>query len=376
MVNSGPDSTTNTLFTTHFSSLEDPRRSVKGNFLYPFEEILFLAISATISNAEGWTAIASFGKIKLDWLRQFFPYKNGTPSHDTLGNIFSCIDPAIFSKCFTTWINSISKLTKGEVVAIDGKTARGSASGSASPIHIVSAYASTSRLCLGQETVGKKSNEITAIPKLIESLALHGCVVTIDAMGCQKSIADKIIEAGADYILMVKANQYELKEQAEKIFSLNDTRLSYSCRTDAGHGRIEKRTCDVVRDLSFFDVKDQWKEIKSVIRIISERLCKKTGGKSKEIRYYISSLPAEPESISQKIRDHWSVENNLHWSLDVIFKEDSSLKKKGFSAQNYNIIAKMSLALLENEKTMKASKVLKRQAAALDDNYRERVIKS
>lgn len=376
MAKTGPYTTTDNLFTTHFSSLEDPRRSVKGNFLYPFEEILFLVISATVSNADGWTAIASFGKIKLDWLRKFFPYKNGTPSHDTLGTVFSCIDPAVFSKCFTAWINSISKLTKGEVVAIDGKTARGSAFGSESPVHVVSAYAAKNRLCLGQETVGKKSNEITAIPVLLESLALNGCVVTIDAMGCQKNIADKIIAAGADYILMVKANQHELKEQTEKIFSLNNDFLTFSCSIDGGHGRIEKRTCDVVQDLSFFDVKDQWTEIKSVIRITSERMCKKTEKKSKEIRYYISSLSSGPESLSQNIRDHWSVENNLHWSLDVIFKEDSSLKKKGFSAQNYNIIAKMSLALLEKEKTMKASKVLRRQAAALDDNYRERVIKS
>lgn len=364
------------VFHHFFSELKDPRRTIKGNHLYPLNEILFLCISAVISGADNWTSISLFGNSKINWLRKYFPYENGIPSHDVLGKVFSAIDADAFSRCFVSWINSIAKLTEGEVIAIDGKTICNSDDKSTgkSAIHVVSAFASENRLCLGQKAVDAKSNEITAIPQLLELIAIKGCIVTIDAMGCQKSIAKSIVEKGADYLLMVKGNQEELKQQVEKVFSISSTKDA--CQTtDMGHGRIEHRKCQVIDQLDFLDDKQDWAGLKSIARIISERICKQTGKESTETRYYISSLPADAAKINKAIRNHWAVENNLHWSLDVVFKEDGSLKKKGNSALNYNIITKMALTLIDQERSTKKSKPSKRLLAALNDNYRAKVLK-
>jgi predicted transposase YbfD/YdcC len=364
------------VFSNFFSSLKDPRRTTKGHHLYPLDEILFLCISSVISGANDWTTISLFGRTKLTWLRQYLPYKNGIPSHDVLGKVFAALDPVEFNHCFTKWVKSISELTNGEVIAIDGKTICGSDDKQTgkSALHVVSAYAAGNRLCLGQEAVNEKSNEITAIPALLKLLSIKDCVVTIDAMGCQKTIADTIIDRGADYVLMVKDNQQELKEQVEKV-------LSISCKTnsdqqlDIGHGRIEKRDCLVTDELTFMDVKEEWPGLKSVAKITSERTDKQTGKKSIQDRYYISSLPAKAKVINKAIRSHWAVENNLHWVLDVVFKEDGALKKKGNSALNFNIIAKMAIVMIDKEKENKKSKPNKRMLAALDDNYRTKIIK-
>lgn len=363
-------------FTNFFNSLEDPRRIDKGNYFYPLQEILFLSISAVISGADGWTMIHEFGKAKLDWLRKFFPYEKGIPSHDVLGKLFSKLDDKEFSKCFTSWINSLSEFTEGEVVAIDGKTICKSniKSKSKSALHVVSAYASENRLCLGQEVVDQKSNEITAIPNLLKLLELKGCIVTIDAMGCQKEIAKAIRKKEADYVLMVKGNQPNLKEQVEKIFQRGST-TNIDTHVDSGHGRVEIRTCEVITDLTFLDDKEQWADIKSIIRLESERHDKVSGKTTHETRYYISSLNTTAEQANKVIRKHWAIENNLHWSLDVLFKEDASLKKNGNSASNYNIILKQALAMIEKEKSRKLSKPVKRLTAALDDKYRERILK-
>lgn len=364
----------NSLFISTFSSLSDPRRTDKGNYFYPLHEILFLSISAVVSGADGWTTIHEFGKTKLEWLRKFFPYKNGIPSHDVLGKLFAKLDNKEFTKCFSEWINSISKITKGEVVAIDGKTIKKSNT-SKSPLHVVSAYASGNKLCLGQEVVDEKSNEITAIPKLLKLLEIKNCIVTIDAMGCQKKIAKEIIRKKADYLLMVKGNQQNLSEQVRKLFD-KGTIADQNVEIDSGHGRVETRTCQVITDLTFLDGKEEWKNLNSIACITSERYNKKTDKTSTEKRYYISSLTGKAEIINNAVRKHWTVENNLHWSLDVLFKEDSSLKKKGNSAINFNIILKLALAMLENEKSRKISKPAKRLAAALDDKYREKIIYS
>lgn len=362
-------------FNEYFQSLNDPRRTNKGNFFYPLHEILFLTISAVISGAEGWTMIQEFGNEKLDWLRKFFPYTEGIPSHDVLGRLFSKLDHNEFSECFANWINSISKFTNGEVIAIDGKTIRksNSRSDSKAALHVVSAYASESRLCIGQEVVDEKSNEITAIPKLLKLLEIKGCIVTIDAMGCQKQIAKDILSQKADYLLMVKGNQQGLKEQVEKLFQKGEIDETYT-DVDSGHGRIETRICDVITNLKFLDDKSQWSGLRSIVRITSERCNKALDKTSTETRYYISSLPGNATQINNAIRQHWTVENNLHWSLDVLFKEDASLKKKGNSAINYNIILKLALAMLEKEKSRKLSKPAKRLTAALSDKYRERIL--
>jgi predicted transposase YbfD/YdcC len=362
-------------FSHYFSGMKDPRRTNRGHHLYPLDEILFLCISAVISGMDDWTSISMFGRSKVAWLRQYYPYVHGIPSHDVLGKVFAALDPVKFSECFREWIKSIAELTGGEVIAIDGKTIRGSddkASGIAA-LHVVSAYAAGNRLCLGQEAVSEKSNEITAIPALLKLLAVKDCIVTIDAMGCQKAIAGVIIEKEADYVLMVKDNQQELRQQVEKVFTLNN-KTEADVTIDFGHGRIEQRTCQAIDDLVFLDGREEWPGLKSIAKIISERTDKRSGKKSTETRYYISSLPAKPKAIGKAVRNHWAVENNLHWTLDVIFKEDNSLKKKGNSALNYNIIAKMALTIIERETESKNSKPKKRQLAALDDDFRSKLL--
>ena len=366
----------NNYFKKHFSDLKDPRRTTKGHYYYPLEEILFLVIAAVLSGVEDWTSIEIFGNDKIEWLRRFFPYKHGIPSHDVLGKLFSRLDPVKFSECFTRWVNTISRLTEGEVIAIDGKSICGSGdTGSPkSALHIVSAYATENKLCLGQVSVDKKHNEIVAIPKVLEILAVKGCIVTIDAMGCQKEIARQIIKQGGDYVLMVKNNQRELKEQTEKLFNYykspdkNET-------VSSGHGRVETRVCETIGDLEFMDEKENWPGLKSVVRITSSRFIKKTGEESTDTRYYISSLESNARKLNKVVRSHWAIENNLHWTLDVIFNEDRKLKKKDFSAANFNIINKMALAILEKDKTFKASKKQKRLKAALNDSYREKLLK-
>ena len=365
-----------TSFETSFLPLKDPRRTNKGAFDYPLQEIILLAISSVLCGYSNWTSMVVFGESKLEWLRQFYPYTNGIPSHDTLGKLFQRLDPNLFSECFTNWVNEIACLTNGEVVAIDGKTIRGSGQSGKkkSALHVVSAYATDNRISLAQKTVNAKSNEIIAIPELLNLLTIKGCIVTIDAMGCQKSIASKIIEKEADYVLMVKDNQKELLAQVIKMFKLRTNPISHET-TDAGHGRVETRLCEVIDDLTFFDDNENWKGLKSVIKITSTRHLKKENKTSVEYRYYITSLSANPEKLNQVIRSHWRVENNLHWSLDVIMGEDKALKKKGNSAINLNVINKMALHMLEKEQTFKATKPGKMTRAALDDKYRECLLK-
>ena len=377
MPNKNDNKSTNSLFISNFEKMNDPRRTNKGNHKYPLNEILLLVISAVIRGANGWASIELFGKTKLTWLQQFFPYKEGVPSDDVLGKLFARLKAKEFTDCFTEWVNSIADLNESEVVPIDGKTIRNSNDDSSckSAIHLVSAYASENRVCLGQEAVSEKSNEITAIPRLLDMLTIKGCIVTIDAMGCQKKIAEKIIKKDADYILMVKDNQKNLRIQIEDIFKTQESQ-AINTETDFGHGRIETRTCSVIDDLSLLDKRKDWKDIKSVVRITSERIIKKTQKESIEQRYYITSLSADAEKINKAIRSHWSIENNLHWNLDVVFKEDASLKKKGDSPINFNIITKIALALIEREKSAKMSKNSKRLKAALDDKYRTKILKS
>jgi predicted transposase YbfD/YdcC len=364
------------VFSSFFADLEDPRRTSQGNHLYPLDEILFLSIAAVISGADTWTSIGLFGKAKLDWLRKFFPFQNGVPSHDVLGKVFAALDSSQFSKCFVSWIDSLAQITAGEIIAIDGKTLRGSDNKTRgkSALHVVSAFASANGLCLGQVAVDDKSNEITAVPQLLDLLAVKGCIVTLDAMGCQKSIAKAIRDKDADYVLTVKDNQKELRSQITKIFSISPIKGEFTS-WDAGHGRFEQRKCEVVDQLEFLDDLQQWPGLKTVVRLTSERTIKQTGKQNSETRYYISSLAPDPQVISRAIRSHWAVENKLHWSLDVIFKEDASLKKTDHSALNFNIISKMALSLLDQEKSSKKSKPSKRLLAALDDDYRAKVLK-
>ena len=267
-------------------------------------------------------------------------------------------------------------LTEGEVVPIDGKTARKSndKNSGKKALHIVSAYATENRLCLGQVCVDEKSNEITAIPELLELLTVKDCIITIDAMGCQKQIAKKIIAKEANYVLMVKGNQKTLLQQIKATFETT-TRAVSDEKHDVGHGRTETRKCETTEDLSLIKKKNEWTSIKSIIKISSERTDKSSDKTTHETKYYISSLPTNAEHLNAVIRQHWRIENNLHWVLDVVFKEDQSLNKKGNSTLNFNIMAKMALSLIDKDVSTKKSKIVKRQSAALDDNYRAKLLR-
>ena len=375
MTTAGPGLSKESLFTQHFSTLKEPRRTSKGNFQYPLDEILFLTISAFISGLWEWDDIHIFGELKINWLRRFYPYKNGIPSHDILNSVYNRLDTKQFNKCFMDWVNSIAKISSGRVIAFDGKTICGNASNLGNTkLHIVSAFCARNELSLGQIKVNDKSNEIKAIPELLDLIAVKGCIVTIDAMGCQKKIAEKIIEKKADYILMVKDNQAGLKEQIEKVFEMQKPEM-IDIEEDFGHGRIEKRTCEAITKLDFLDDKEDWSSIKSIVKITSERTIKKTDCFSSETRFYISSLAGDAKLINNSIRSHWAIENNLHWTLDVVMKEDGQRNYKGNAAENLNMIRKMAIGMLVQEKTLKGSKKHKMVKALLDDAYRELILK-
>lgn len=363
-------------FICHFSKLEDPRRTSKGNLKHSLTDIIFLVTAAVVSGADDWRSIEVFGKNQLVWLRQYIPLSSGIPSHDTLGRFFGMLNHQAFSKCFINWASELSTLSKGEVVALDGKRLRGSYDrfSNKKAIHMVSAFAAGNGLCLGQICCEDKSNEITAIPKLLDLIAIKGCTVTIDAMGCQTQIAEKIKTKEADYILAVKDNQKELHEQVKKMFNITKP-SSIDVNTDIGHGRVEQRKCSVVDKLVFFDSDKEWKGLKTLVKIETERFDKLAKTTQCEIRYYISSLSEEAISINKMIRDHWGIENKLHWMLDVNFREDSSRRRKGHSAENFNIIAKVALSLItKTAEGKKMSKKNKRYAAALSNSFREKVL--
>jgi predicted transposase YbfD/YdcC len=357
-----------------FSGIRDPRVDRTKEHL--LEDIIFIAISSVICGAETWNDMADFGKSKQEWLKAFLKLPNGIPSHDTFNRVFSAIEPSEFERCFLDWTRSIANLTEGEVVSIDGKTLRRSRDkGNKSVVHMVSAWACANNIVLGQRKVDAKSNEITAIPALLELLVLKGCIVTIDAMGCQKEIASAIVAKDANYVLALKGNQGGLLQQVEESFRFISG-SSTSEETDFGHGRIEKRTCSVIDDLSMVEQKDLWVNLHSLVRIESERFLKSTGETEREIRYYITSLGADPQLLNRSIRCHWGIENSLHWVLDVGFNEDQSRNRAGFAAQNFSVINRIALNLLKNEVTTKRGIKGKRLKAGWDNNYLMMVLKN
>lgn len=334
---------------------------------------MFLVISAAICEVNQWVEIEEFGKGHLPWLRKFFPFRNGIPSHDTLGRVFAKLNTEAFSDYFSEWVNELREHNSGELIAIDGKRMRGSYDKSAgqSALHIVSAYATRQRLSLQQVATQAKSNEITAIPKLLDLLSIHGCTVSIDAMGCQKEISKKVLGKEADYILSVKGNQKGLLEQVEKVFKITSI-ASQAEGHQIDHGRFEIRKCSVITDLTHFNDDKDWPGIKSLIRIDASR---KGDLKTEEqIRYYISSKQAEAECFNDHIRSHWAIENKLHWVLDVDFNEDSSRKRKGNSAFNFNLVSKIALGLIEKSDS-KLPRSRQRTKAAFDTVFREKLLR-
>ncbi len=337
-------------------------------------EILFLTVSGVISSSDSWPDIVLFGQYRLDWLRKFFPYRYGIPSHDTLERVFGALDPAVFGKWFMQWASACFCPLADEVVSIDGKRICGSGGkqGQGDAVHMVSAYASINRLTLGQLSVFDKSNEITAIPELLELLDTKGCLVSIDAMGCQRKIAGKILDKGSDYLLAVKENQGELLEQTEKMFSIRIPCESHQ-DVDVGHGRVETRECSIIRELDFMDMDEPWPELNTLVRIRSERYFKKSGETQRQTRYYISSRKQSALQFNGYVRNHWAIENNLHWQLDVNFGEDAAQRRNVNIVKNFNIILKVCLRMIEKQEG-KLSKKRKRMAAILDDEFREQVL--
>ena len=364
----------------HFSELEDPR--VERTKRYPLEEILLLVICATLSGCNGWTSIKQFGEIKLSWLRQYLPYKDGIPVDDTIARLMRKLDPKLFQGCFMRWMQSVVELTDGDIIAVDGKTARGSRNGSDSPLHLVSAWSAANGVVLGQEKTAQKSNEIKAIPELLNALSIKGCLVTIDAMGCQKEIAKQIVEKKADYLLALKGNQGHLHEDVKSFFyrslenNFKGVYHDYHHEFDKGHGRIEHRECWAVEVHHYADCfiqLEHWKNLTSLIMIRSTRLI--NGKETQQTRFYISSVNANAERLLDATRKHWGIENNLHWVLDLTFKEDESRIRKDLSAENFAVIRHIAYNLIKQDKSTKGSVRSKRERAAFDDKFRENLLK-
>lgn len=363
----------------HFSKLTDPR--VRGRTDYPLIEIIFLTLSAVISGFDGWEAVEDFGHAKLSWLQKYLPFTHGIPRHDTVARVISALSPEGIQDCFISWVQSIAKISEGEIVAIDGKQARRSYDNKnrKAALHMVSAWACQNGVVLGQQKTDSKSNEITAIPQLLDILELKGCIVTLDAMGCQRDIAQKIRDKKADYVLALKGNQNDLHEATKDFFqtAFKEDWLSidYSVfeEDDYGHARIEARTCYAVLLPDYLkEFQKEWVDLTSLICIVSSREINEKI--QRETRYYVSSLKPDAEKIGRAIRAHWLVENSLHWVLDVTFGEDNSRIRRGYSAENMCVMRHLALNLINKDSEEKLSVPRKRRKANLYDHYREKLM--
>ncbi len=363
----------------HFSAIDDPR--IERSKQHKLIDIITIAICAVICGAQGWTDIETYGVTKYEWLKQFLELPNGIPSHDTFARVFGRLNPQQFQQCFLDWIKAINKTTEGEVIAIDGKALRHSYDKGADKkaIHMVSAWATENRLVLGQVKVDKKSNEITAIPELIKLLELSGCLVTIDAMGCQKEIVKLITEQTADYIITLKKNQGSLYKNVEQLFkSAISTRFQgiehseYQTREQA-HGREELRYYLMLTDIDErIDPNHKWSKLKSVGLVESVRTV--DGKTTVETRYYISSLSPNAQLFGQSVRSHWGVENSLHWVLDVALNEDDCRIRKDNAPENFAVMRRLAVNLLGREKSNKRGVRNKQFLAAMDNEYLAKVL--
>ena len=360
----------------HFSKLEDPR--MDRTKLHLLIDILTIAICAVICDADGWVDVEHYGVSKYAWLTTFLALPNGIPSHDTFGRVFARIDPLQFQHCFIRWMRAIAQLTQGEVVPIDGKTLRHSFDHAIglSPIHMVSAWASTNRVVLGQLKVAEKSNDMTAIPELLQSLDIAGCIVTIDAMGCQKAIARQIHEQHGDYVLALKANQELLYDDVrallDRLIATDDPQLDYYETFDDNHGRSEYRRYWTTSKLETLRSADSWCALRAVGMVEAERST--NGATTTERRYYILSLPSNAKTFGNAVRSHWEIENAVHWVLDIAFREDESRIRMGHGAENFAVLRHIALNLLRQETTFRGSIKSKRHRAGWNDSYLKKVL--
>lgn len=363
-----------------FQDLPDPR--VEGRCDHKLIDIIVIAVCAVIAGAESWVDVANFGEAKRDWLSRFLELPAGIPSHDTFGRFFAALDAAAFQSAFMRWVEGVFRVSKGQVIAIDGKTVRGSQARTIGKdaIHIVNAWATHNGIALGQWKTDTKSNEITAIPPLLRQLNVAGCIVTLDAMGAQTEIAQTIRDERADYVLRVKDNQGHLHQDIQDWFAhadqmkFADMPHSYAETVNKGHGRIEIRRCWAISDPLAFDYirhYEGWADLQTIVRVQRERHLKdKT---ETQTAYYISSLPAEAEPLLRATRFHWAVENSLHWVLDVIFREDDARIRVGHAAHNMTILRQMALNIIKQDRS-KGSIRTKRFKAALDISFLEKLL--
>ena len=364
------------VFLEYFADLPDPRQAIK--VIYPLAEVLLLTLCAIVAGAETFTDIAHFGEQKLPLLRRFLPFAHGTPPHDRLGTIFAALDPEAFATRFAGWVAKLTGVPEG-VIAIDGKTCRRTfkKKGESLPIHIVSAFAAKHRLVLAQTKVEEKSNEIVAIPKLLDMLDIAGAIVTIDAMGCQRAIAQKIIDKKADYILALKGNQGTLRDDVElfvneqKANNFKDTTITTDKTVDADHGRIETRKTTVIHDVAWLRARHDWPGLRAVVIIESERL---TGPKTeRETRFYITSLNQPANIIAAAIRAHWGVENGLHWVMDMVFRDDESRVRTDHAPTNFAIAKHIAFNLIR-QRPRKTSLRATRKVAAWNDDVLAQIV--
>ena len=359
----------------HFSSIPDPR--IDRRKLHKLQDIFFITLCAVICGADDWVSIERFGEAKEAWLTEVLKLENGIPSHDTFGNVFAAINTEQFSECFSRWAADIAELGEGEIIAIDGKCLRRSldkASGKAA-IHMVSAWATQNQLVLGQQQVDDKSNEITAIPKLLMQLNIAGAVVTMDAMGCQTKVAEQIVHQGADYLLSLKGNQSNLHQDVKLFFESENTRPAIGHESyDGGHGRIETRTVRACAEIDWLKERHpHWVDLKSIVAVTARREARDKI--TDETRYFISSMDAsDPKRLGQIVRAHWGIENNLHWVLDYAFDEDAQRARVGHSAANMTVIRHIALNLVKSEKTVKVGVKNKRLKAGWDEDYLLKIV--
>jgi predicted transposase YbfD/YdcC len=360
----------------YFRKLKDPRR--RHRRLHRLQDILVIALCATIAGAQDWQEIETFGRKRKDWLRRFLPLPHGIPSHDTFERVFDRLRPQAFQACFQEWVRAVAAALRIKHVAIDGKTLRGSGSAKLGPLHLVSAWATARRLSLGQVAVDANSNEITAIPALLELLELNGALVTIDAMGCQKEIARTIVARGGHYALTVTDNQEHLLEDIQRTFARAfETDFAGMAHDqyeteERGHGRHEYRCYTVLYDTARVRQREAWANLTALGMCVSERTVK--GETATEVRYFIGSKRAGAKYYGTALRNHWGIENSLHWQLDMNFDEDQNRVTKRHAAENLALLRRLTLSLLQAHPA-KLSIAKKRFAAALDPGFLEEILR-
>jgi predicted transposase YbfD/YdcC len=364
----------------HFEEMRDPRDDNRWHLLM---DMIMIAICAVVCGADGWSEVELFGQSKHEWFKQFLRLPHGIPSHDTFGRVFARLDAEQFQRCFLNWVQAVQEVTEGQIVSVDGKKLRHSydkALGKGA-IYMVSAWAAQNRLVLGQLQVDDKSNEIPAAPQLLDMLEIAGCIVTADALHCQKKTAQKVVDKGADYVLGVKENQEGLYTALQELFAYAQEQgyvdCDYAKTIDKGHGRVEVRECwasSMPDYLWYLPHQEEWAKLHSIAMIRSER--RTDAGTTVEDRYFISSLESDAQRILKVVRTYWEIENKVHWVLDIVFAEDDSRVRKGNGAANFAVLRHIALNLLRQEGTRQLSVKAKRLRAGWDHDYLVRVLVS